>query len=58
MAGHMPTMQQCKGWHPSYASYVDVYDTQTGISNRYENPTGGSSTYFPADAMSFRNSCP
>jgi subtilisin family serine protease len=37
---------------------VDVTDTWTGTTKRYENPTGGSSTCFTVDAVSFRNSCP
>ena len=38
--------------------YIDVTDTWTGLSHRYQNPTGGSSTFFPADATSFQGSCP
>jgi len=38
--------------------WVDVTDTWTGTTKRYQNPTGGSSTCFTADAVSFRTSCP
>jgi len=38
--------------------WVDVTDTWMGITRRYENPVGGRSTCFGADAVSFRNSCP
>jgi hypothetical protein len=38
--------------------YVDVTDTWTSTTHRYQNPTGGSSVCFPADATSFQGSCP
>ncbi len=38
--------------------YIDVTDTWTSTTHRYENPTGGSSVCFPADAVSFQGSCP
>lgn len=38
--------------------YIDVTDTWTGTTHRYQNPTGGSSVCFPADATSFQGSCP
>jgi subtilisin-like proprotein convertase family protein len=38
--------------------YVDITDTWTMTTHRYENPTGGSSVCFPADATSFAGSCP
>ncbi|HSN56795.1 MAG TPA: hypothetical protein VLT32_19150 [Candidatus Sulfomarinibacteraceae bacterium] len=38
--------------------YIDVTDTWTSTTHRYQNPTGGSSVCFPADATSFQGSCP
>jgi hypothetical protein len=38
--------------------WLDVTDTWNSITHRYENPVGGSVTFFGADAVSFRNSCP
>jgi subtilisin-like proprotein convertase family protein len=38
--------------------YIDVTDTWTSTTHRYQNPTGGTSVCFPADAVSFQGSCP
>ncbi len=38
--------------------WIDVTDTQTGTTQRYENENPGSSSFFPADAVNFADSCP